>query len=167
MYTGGGQGEEYKENVVQSTTGNVYRIYDLSGNAWEYVAAFNSGDINRCFSSNGWTEATGLTTDSASTKFATKYNNTTGTSRGNKTIYEVGKVGDATKEVNTGGNSNTTNTNFNNNWFSDYPNLANSGNPFFKRGGNYNNGSNAGVFYSNNTNGNLNSIYHKHINSMS
>ena len=35
-------------------------------------------------------------------------------------------------------------------------NFLNSSNPFFKRGGNYNNGSNAGVFNSNNNNGNGN-----------
>ena len=38
-----------------------------------------------------------------------------------------------------------------------YPNLCNASNPFVKRGGNYNNEANAGVFYSNNTNGNSNS----------
>ena len=147
-YTGGGTGEAYKTNINQSTTGNVYGIYDLSGNAYERVSVFNSVDTNRYFSTYGWTTATGLTTDSASTKFATKYNNTTGTSSGNKTIYEVGKVGDATKEVNTGGSINTTNTSFYNNWFSDYPSLAHSSVPFFARGGYYNVGSSAGVFYS-------------------
>ena len=38
-----------------------------------------------------------------------------------------------------------------------YSNFPNTSNPFFKRGGNYNNGSNAGVFYFNNNNGNSNS----------
>ena len=35
--------------------------------------------------------------------------------------------------------------------------MTNSNNPFFKRGGNYNNGTNAGVFNFNNNNGNDNS----------
>ena len=153
FYTGGGQGEAYKENVVQSTTGNVYGIYDLSGNAYERVSVFNSVDTNGYFSAYGWTTATGLTTDSASTKFATKYNNTTSNYYGNKIICTVGKIGDATKEVNTGGNSNTTNTNLNNNWFSDYPNLAYSGYPFFGRGRFYSGGSSAGAFYSSYNNG--------------
>ena len=43
------------------------------------------------------------------------------------------------------------------NLFYDNANFVNSNNPFFKRGGNYNNGSNAGVFNFNNNNGNANS----------
>ena len=35
-----------------------------------------------------------------------------------------------------------------------YSNFPNSNNPFFIRGGNYNNGSNAGLFNFNNNNGN-------------
>jgi len=36
-YTGGAAGNAYLTNVGQSTTGNVYGIYDMSGNAYEYV----------------------------------------------------------------------------------------------------------------------------------
>ena len=35
-----------------------------------------------------------------------------------------------------------------------YSNFPNTSNPFFNRGGNYNNETNAGVFYFNNDNGN-------------
>ena len=159
FYTGGGTGEAYKTNINQSTTGNVYGIYDLSGNAWERVAAFNSVDTSGYFSSYGWTTATGLTTESASTKYATKYNNTTSSYSGNKITYTVGKVGDATKEVNTGGSTDISNTSIKYNWFSDSPFLANSSNPFFGRGGKCNGGSSAGVFYSSHTYGGSNS-YH-------
>ena len=38
-----------------------------------------------------------------------------------------------------------------------YSNFVNSNNPVFKRGGNYNNGSNAGLFNFNNNNGDSNS----------
>lgn len=41
-------------------------------------------------------------------------------------------------------------------WGSDYSNFVNSSNPWFERGGNANNGSNAGLFASNNNNGNAN-----------
>ena len=60
-YTDGGAGNAYITNTVQSSTGNVYGIYDLSGNAYEYVAAayLSQGDIE--------------TTD-GSTKYATVYN---------------------------------------------------------------------------------------------
>jgi len=37
FYTGGATGNAYLTNVAQSTTGNVYGIYDMSGNTWEYV----------------------------------------------------------------------------------------------------------------------------------
>ena len=36
-YTGGGTSNAYKTNVTQSTTGNIYGVYDMSGGAWEYV----------------------------------------------------------------------------------------------------------------------------------
>ena len=40
-YTGGGTGNAYATtNTAQSTTGNVYGIYDMSGGAHEYVAAY-------------------------------------------------------------------------------------------------------------------------------
>ena len=42
------------------------------------------------------------------------------------------------------------------NLFYDNANFVNSNNPFFIRGGNYNNGSNTGVFNFNNNNGNSN-----------
>lgn len=40
-YTGGGSGTAYISNVNQSTTGNVYGIYDTSGGAWEFVASYS------------------------------------------------------------------------------------------------------------------------------
>ena len=43
-----------------------------------------------------------------------------------------------------------------NSWGGDNSNFVNSSNPWFERGGNSNNGSNAGVFASNNNNGNNN-----------
>ena len=148
---GGGANEAYLTNVNLSTTGNPYGIYDMSGNAWEYVAAFNSKDDSNYVSSNGW----GITKDSSSTKFATKYyNELSGKYNTNAVVYGYGKVGDATKEVNTGGATAITNNSSSyNNWFSDYPYLAGSGNPFFRRGGYYNSGDGAGVFSSAFSNG--------------
>ena len=45
-YTGGGPGTEYKDNTNQSSTGNIYGIYDLSGNSYEYVAGYYSVSSN-------------------------------------------------------------------------------------------------------------------------
>ena len=35
VYTGGGTGDAYKSNVSQSTTGNVYGVYDMNGGYWD------------------------------------------------------------------------------------------------------------------------------------
>ena len=44
-YTGGGSGNAYVTNVGQSTTGTVHGVYDMSGGAYEYVAAYvNNGN---------------------------------------------------------------------------------------------------------------------------
>ena len=127
-----------------STTGNVYGVYDMSGGAWEYVAVFNNTDTNsRLFSSYGWS---GLTTESSSDKYATKYYNTATTGSGNARIYTYGKIGDATKEVNKGGAYALDNTDYYTNWFSDYPDLCYASLPFAMRGGVYGYGAGAGVF---------------------
>jgi len=52
-YTGGGSGTAYITNTDQSTTGNVYGIYDMSGNAWENVM----GNYNKTAGSSGLTVA--------------------------------------------------------------------------------------------------------------
>ena len=47
-YTGGGNSNAYKTNISQSTTGNIYGIYDMSGGALEYVMGNivnNTGDF--------------------------------------------------------------------------------------------------------------------------
>ena len=78
FYTGGGQNNAYVTNTNQSSTGNVYGIYDLSGNAVEYVAA-------------GYSNRSEIGTTNGSTKYATVYNGTSASS-----AY---KYGDATYET--------------------------------------------------------------------
>ena len=146
------------KGIKASTTGNVYGIYDMSGGALEHVALFNSKDDRGRFSRNGWETVGNIAgikntvnsetklTSAISTKYATKYDNKTTSYYGNSIIYTVGKIGDATKEVNTGGSQSLSNTNQYYNWFSDCPYLTSSDYPFAKRGGYYNNGSNAGIF---------------------
>ena len=65
---------------------------------------------------------------------------------------EIYGFGDAILE--TSNRSNTSNS-----WNGDCSNFPYSSNPFFKRGGNYSNGSNAGTFAFNNNNGNTNNNY--------
>jgi hypothetical protein len=75
-----------------------------------------------------------------STKYITAYNNGTSEYSAASTLYKVSITGDATKEVRK--KSSTYG------WFSDYSYFVSSGSPFFRRGGGYGDGSDAGVFYS-------------------
>ena len=117
-YTGGGQSDAYKTNVAQSTTGNIYGVYDMSGGAWEFVM----GNYNDTISNAGFSSM-------PAAKYYDKY-----TSR-------TGKTGDATKETLTTFGSNT------GGWYSDYADFPFSSRPWFRRGGGYDSGTNAGVFY--------------------
>ncbi len=128
--TGGGTDNAYATtNQDQSTTGNVYGIYDMRGGAYDRVAAYYNGstssnlDYGDSFASQG----------GPSTKYATAY---TGTSE--STAY---KYGDATYETR--------------GWHSDSAYFVVSTGPFFYRGGRYDSdASSTGVFcYSNNYGG--------------
>ena len=128
-YTGGGTSNAYKTNVNQSTTGNIYGVYDMNGGAWEYVMGnmVNSSG-NFYSSSSGFSEA-------PDPKYYDKY--TYGTTY---TTHRRGKLGDATKEtLKTFGSTSG-------GWYSDYAYFPYSSNPWFERGGSYSNGTIAGVF---------------------
>ena len=53
-YTGGGEDTSYKTNIVQSTTGNITGVYDMSGGSGEYVM----GNYNKQSGSSGLTVST-------------------------------------------------------------------------------------------------------------
>jgi len=112
------------DGMLASSTGNITGIYDLSGGAWEYIAAFNSVDTNNHFTSYGSSFASMTKT---SDEYATQYINSGNYSKNTRFIYTVGKTGDATKEVRTNINSK--------NWFNDTSKVLGSGAPFFGRGG--------------------------------
>ena len=126
------------EGQKASSTGNIYGIYDLSGGHDEYVAAFDNESSSLSPGSSF------ASTGGASTPYATAYTNGTTTSSGTK-IYEVGKTGDATKEVYTGTSGK--------NWNDDYSYFLYSSLPFFERGGYCSDGSGTGVFSSNSLDG--------------
>ena len=107
--TGGGKNNAYATaNQDQSTTGNVYGIYDMSGGAGEKVASYYTGG-NSTELNNG----SSFTNTKTSDKYVTAY---TGTSA--STSY---KYGDATYETS--------------GWHSDFDNFMYSDAPFFERGG--------------------------------
>lgn len=112
--------------ITASTTKNVYGIYDMSGGAWEYVAACLTGYTSKL---------TTNTDTSYINKYIDVYN-------AYSTGYTSSKYGDAIYET-----SNT--TAYNNSpysWFKDYSYFVYSGYPVFRRGGDYNHGSSAGLF---------------------
>ena len=131
-YTGGGTSDAYKTNVAQSTTGNIYGVYDMSGGAWERVMGNMKNSRNAFYSSNA-----GFTTAPDAKYYDSyKYDSSSRT-------HARGKLGDATKETlatfgNTSGG-----------WYSDYAYFPDSSRPWFVRGGGYNRGTDAGVFHFN------------------
>ena len=126
---------------MASSTGNIYGIYDLSGGAYEYVAAFDTKGTSWSYSDSSSWAAAGKT----STKWATAYENGTTTSTGDQ-IYKTSKTGDMTKEVKKDTSSNSS-------LFTDYTNVVFSSGPFAHRGGSYDYGVHAGVFYASDDNG--------------
>ena len=163
FYTGGSNTEStiYGANKTQSTTYNAYGVYDMNGGAWERAASYV--DYGDNMSSNSKTyggygeEGSILGKDSTERATSTAYKTVytaSGTSQSNSynLLAEEGtiKKGDAIYETS------STYSNSTGSWFGAYANFPNTTNPFFNRGGNYNN-SNAGVFYFNNNNGNANS----------
>ena len=132
-YTGGGSGNAYVTNVGQSTTGTVHGVYDMSGGAWEYVAAYvNNGN------SNLTNYGSSLVNGDAKTKNV--YSKGSSDSRDNNYSANSGKYGDAVYETSANGNSSSSS------WYGDYSYFPNTSSPFFVRGGGYSNGTNAGVF---------------------
>ena len=120
-YTGGGSETAYVNNTKQSSTGNIYGIYDLSGNAYEYVAGYYNGtDVDLGYGASFATE------NKPSDEYSTAY---TETRAGSRYTY---KYGDATYETSE--------------WNGDRAYFVNSVIPFFARGGVYDFTSYAGVF---------------------
>ena len=105
--------------ITASTTKNVYGIYDMSGGAWEYVAACYKGCTGK------------LTNNAEYLKYIDVYDK-----------YDSSKFGDAVFETSFKSSGSTS-------WFSDYSDFVNSSYPVFGRGGGCGNGSNAGLFYFN------------------
>lgn len=113
-----------------SSTGNIYGIYDLSGGHLEYMASYdNSCTSEELIKGNSFASENGI-----STKYATAYN------KGTTTIYEAGKIGDATKEVRSP--KSLTSWNEDASYFMD----GSERNPFIRRGGHVWLGKKSGLF---------------------
>ena len=155
--------EEVPGGEMASTTGNIYGIYDMSGGAWEYVmgnivspdgttmmsgyseaSSYHSGFTGVLYDSGNYTNYTGTYSYPAN-KYLDKYSFGTGASQRVRS-----KLGDGIKEVYTSSGYS---------WHNDCPYLAYSDYPWFARGGYFNISTIAGVFYSDNGSGNVDSVY--------
>jgi hypothetical protein len=114
-----------------STTGNISGIYDMSGGANEYVAAYRGNTPG----SSGFTTAT--LAEYAS--YLDVYN-----SESSVNTYNYRILGDATGEI---GPFYKVGDNYYNNWFRDISYFVESSSPWFVRGGSHLAGSGAGQFY--------------------
>ena len=145
-YTGGGSENAYATtNTAQSTTGNVWGVYDMSGGAFEYVAAYvNNGNAN--LTNYGSSLVNG------DPKNKNVYSQTGTDSNTNNYNTNKGVYGDAVYETSTSGSGTTS-------WYSDSSYFPNANSPFFVRGGYYVGGSVAGVFFFSSNNGDGSSNY--------
>ena len=130
---GNDRSSEYNIDVGKnsSTTKNVYGIYDMSGGAYEYVAA--------CYKTENATKLT----DNKDTAYINKYIDV-------YESYSSSKFGDAVFETSSSSSGS-------NSWFSDYSNFVGAVSPVFLRGGSYGSGSSAGLFVFGNYYGDSNS----------
>src|SRR5574344_2390879 len=113
-------------NYPQSTTGNISGIFDMSGGALEYMAAYMSGQVG----------SSGLTIDTinANSNYFDIYS-----SASTETSYQYRILGDATGETGPI-------TSYYSSWYQDVARFVNNSYPWFARGGYYGATSHAGVF---------------------
>ena len=122
------------QGVKASTTGTVYGIYDMSGGATEYVAAYvNNGNDNLTG------EGQSLVKGDAKTKNVYNKGDTDDSTNNYKANAEV--YGDAVYETSAYGGSSG------GSWHNEFSYFPRGGYLFFIRGGYYDYGTNAGMFY--------------------
>ena len=123
-----------------STTGNVYGVYDMSGGAWEYTAAYVKNSNITSYGGN-------LVAEGTASKYRDVYSVGSSDSMANNYAVSTpanGHYGDAVYE--TCAETIDTNT-YASSWYSDYSSFPSSSYPFFERGGGYSSTTGAGVFF--------------------
>ncbi len=128
-----------------STTHNIYGVYDMSGGAWEYVAAYVDNG-------NSSLSTYGQSIINADIKYKDVYSKGSSDTRSNNYEANANKYGDAVYETSSSYESS-------NSWYGDRSWMTYSSSPWFHRGGSYNIGSNAGAFNFNSSNGQAYSSY--------
>ena len=135
----------------QSTTRNAYGVYDMSGGAYERVAAYLANDTGN-LTTNGGTMTNKENGEDKSTKYKTVYKKGVTDTQSNN--YEAAKEmkGDAVYETS------STYSSSSGSWHSACAYFPYTSSPFFARGGGYVS-SYAGVFYFLNSTGVANDYY--------
>ncbi len=126
-----GGSANYENNVSQSTTGNIYGIYDMNGGSFEYVSAYFVNGRN--LESYGSSLVTSNNIYNKEAYQGTGYTN----SENYNAISSI--YGNAVYET-------SSTSNENNSWYGDTSHCPYPDNPFFIRGGNYGDSTNAGIF---------------------
>ena len=136
-YTGAGN---YKGNQDQSTTGNIYGVYDTVGGTYEYVASYIPNEKSAYGNQFASTDGT-KNNKTESTQYSTAYKyNKDSDSNPNNYAVNLNKVfGDGICETSTAGWGSTS-------WHSANTSYDGSSGPFFGRGGSWINSSLAGSF---------------------
>ena len=123
-----------------STTNNIYGVYDMVGGAWEYVMGSYTSNASRSMTNSYLSIAVKppyvdlYVNPPFSGNYTSNNNLCTWATCGGHALYETKNV----QPVSSNRQS----------WGGDYSNFVYSSDPWFKRGGYANNGSNAGVFAS-------------------
>ena len=133
-----------------STTGNQYGVYDMSGGTWERTASYVANENGNLKTYGKSVAYDGENLRTTSNKYYTAYtandSGLTNYDEASKANYEVNTkiYGDAVRETSTAGIGSSS-------WYGDCAYFPSYGNPFFRRGGYFWNGSSAGVcaFYRN------------------
>ena len=148
-YTGGSstESEIYTTNAGQSTTGNAWGIYDMNGNAWEYVASYVNNGYSQLTTYGQTLIDAGTSSENSEKRTVQVYEASNGgdgsTSASYTQNYKLSgekMFGDATYETSTSASNST------GSWQDAYASFPDASNPFFLRSGNYGD-SNSGVFF--------------------
>ena len=128
------------QGVKASTTGTVHGVYDMSGGANEYVAAYVDNGNEHLISY-------GNSLVNGDTKTKNVYITGSSDSIENNYSANSGKYGDAIYETSMKANSSD------GSWYGDYSYFSAKTGPFFYRGGYYSENTRAGLFYFDSSNG--------------
>ena len=129
-----------------STTGNVYGVYDMSGGAYEYTAAYvANNNVSLSYYGSSLVKGANYTKDIYSVGVAADSSTDNYTAASNKygdDVYETSANGIGSES-----------------WYSDYSVFPYSGSPIFRRGGHHGDSSSAGLFFFVGNNGDANPYY--------